>query len=417
MFLKGTVASSQWNLITPAVVQINYSLMDIYFINKDTGFVVGSVNSESAILRTKDGGINWDTTTYVDVLNAPDWIGFKSISFVNDTLGYVSCNGDVVKTVDCGETWFSLDTADLWGFTTKWYNVMFVNKDTGYIAYQDGGAQCLRTLDGGWTWQPDPVLNGVRNFNSFNGIYTGCTGGWALLDLATLTWTHSFSNQFGGELGLNFYDAVYHNGKIIVVGDSYLPSAALYATSSDLGQTWVLKRLDVFGIEDIQFVNDTVAYASGGVQGTIKTTDGGETWSLMQIDDYGTGMYKNFEKFHMVNDTLGYGISLSSIYKTTNAGGSPILEIPVIETYQTGLSELATTFKIYPNPTSDLLYISNQTDESFSFKIYSIDGKLLMTENEIVGQFQINLENFEAGNYFVKIQSQSDSFFYTVIKK
>ncbi len=211
---------------------------------------------------------------------------------------------------------------------------------------------------------------------------------------------------------------LYHNGRIIIVGDSYMPSAALYATSDDMGVTWSLKYLDIWGIRDIQFINDTLGYASGGLQGTLKTIDGGNTWSLMEIDDLGTGMYKNFENFHMVNDSVGYAISLSSIYKTTNGGGTPIIDVPVLYEYQSGVSENEfNVINVYPNPVKDELNIAGIETEIIDLIIYSIDGKLVYSQKNFENKQSINVSFLLAGNYVVTIKTEARVYSIQIFKE
>jgi len=87
-------------------------------------------------LRTQNAGISWDTTKLVDfVVNYPNNTAVYTIDFPNnDSIGYISFNGD---------SWFSLDINDNMDVTTRWYIMQFINKDTGYIAYQDGGTEFL----------------------------------------------------------------------------------------------------------------------------------------------------------------------------------------------------------------------------------------------------------------------------------
>jgi len=68
---------------------------DMFFINKDTGFVVG-VN---LFIKTTDGGVTWTNTL------ASNGYNFNNVCFKNAVEGYVtSNNGIYFKTIDGGLT-------------------------------------------------------------------------------------------------------------------------------------------------------------------------------------------------------------------------------------------------------------------------------------------------------------------------
>jgi len=58
---------------------------------------------------------------------------------------------------------------------------------------------------------------------------------------------------------------------------------------------------------------------------------------------------------------------------------------------------------IYPNPVQEMLIIKSSLNDSFSFQIFSTDGKLLM--NNI--QSPINVSNLSSGVYFITNESRS----------
>jgi parallel beta-helix repeat protein len=87
---------------------------------------------------------------------------------------------------------------------------------------------------------------------------------------------------------------------------------------------------------------------------------------------------------------------------------------------------LLESLKIYPNPFIDRISIStkNQTRESFSLELFSLDGKIIpyhvVTENTSIGSiYNINLESFYDLNRILicKISIQGTSRSYTLIQK
>jgi len=407
LFLINTpLAFSQWELISPNYPANDANMMywrDVHFINQDTGFVIGDPNHDSysdLIIRTLIGGVNWDTT-FVGSIVGVDYNNSSvySIDFPNnDSVGYVSCLGEVLKTVDYGSTWVATDVLNQWLFQKDWRAMQFINKDTGYIAFQDGGAEFLRTLDGGVTWNPDPVMTGIRNFNAYNGIFTGCHGGWAILDEQTLTWNSGaivpaiIGNQY-------LVQSVYFKDRIIIIGETW--TGTQYVYSDDMGLTWTYKRLNFNGLFDIQMINDNIGYISGSFPGTIKTFDGGETWYFMEVDNLGTNMYTNFNNFCMVNDSVGYAVTTSGIYKTTNGAGTAQFLIEELASVAENETNNLTAF---PSPFTTTLNLNFNTLTNGKLSVFDVNGKLVYTETVInSNSTTVNTTEFTKGVYFYKL--------------
>jgi len=168
-----------------------------------------------------------------------------------------------------------------------------------------------------------------------------------------------------------------------------------------MGVTWTYKNLNFNGLFDIEMVNDSIGYISGAFPGTIKTFDGGETWWFMEIDNLGTNMYTNFQNFCMVNDSVGYAVTMSGIYKTTNGAGTPqnlIEELLSVDENETG-SLLA-----YPSPFTNTLNLSFNHLSNGKLSIFDINGKLVHSETiSNSNTTTINTLEFTKGAYFYKL--------------
>jgi len=409
LFLINTpLAFSQWELISPNIPQTNlidYNIRDVHFINQDTGFEVGNISSNTTsaiILRTFDGGLNWDTTRIATIPNVDySILTVYTVDFPNnDSVGYVSCTGEVLKTVDYGTTWIATDTQNQWLFQRHWRAMQFINKDTGFIAFQDGGNEFLRTLDGGVTWGSDPtLLYGIRNFSKYNNVVMAMSSStWKMLDNSSLTWTVDdltipiIGNQ-------HLVQAVYYENRIIIIGETWTGTQYLY--SDDMGLTWTYKNLNFSGLGKIQMINDSIGYISGSFPGTIKTFDSGETWWFMEIDNLGTNMYTNFQNFCMVNDSVGYAVTTSGIYKTTNGAGTPqnlIEELLSVDENKTN------TLTAYPSPFTTTLNLSFNQLTNGTLSIFDVDGKLIHSETmQNTNSLKVNTSVFTKGVYFYKV--------------
>jgi hypothetical protein len=70
-----------------------------------------------------------------------------------------------------------------------------------------------------------------------------------------------------------------------------------------------------------------------------------------------------------------------------------------------------TSFKMYPNPTEDMVNIAvdNSDTENLSYELYNISGKLLAS-GKLTGQTtSVAMKSFAAGTYVVKLLSKDES--------
>ncbi len=134
----------------------------ICFIDEQTGFI-GGYNDDTwnEIYKTIDGGETWN-------LIESEVMGFISgifdIEFKDDLIGYIagdmSAGGSIIKTEDCGETWY-IESIPFENFWTN--GVYFYNDNLGFIY---GYNQIIITTDGGQTWDTTMVnLPGNRSYN------------------------------------------------------------------------------------------------------------------------------------------------------------------------------------------------------------------------------------------------------------
>lgn len=389
---------SQWNLISPAV-GLDHSYKDIYFVNSDTGFVVGGVLGEGAILRTLNGGASWDTTKTFDLVGST-FVSLTSVYFPTKMIGYTIGSGRIFKTIDCGDNWFEVDLSNTFNSNAN-TDIIFVNADTGFYGYTDFGSACYRTLDGGLSWTPDPVLLGVRKFNSYNSNYFAGTSGWAYLDLPSLTW-QSFDNNITPNY--HYVNTMIFNGRVIVIGDKMGGSPyGVYSYSDNLGVDWTTVYVDPGRLEEIIFINDTLWQMCGELNGTLRSYDSGATWHYTQADNLETGMYKDFHEFCFVNDSVGYAVSLNGIYKTTNGGGASIGNAYFFPPDLSILDNPANLEKtVFPNPSQAEIYIAGLQLLNAEIIIYSIDGKEVMRQ-KIQDQPKIDVSSLQTGSYILKI--------------
>lgn len=286
---SNTIVVDNWE-ISRAGYEFKINSQGVYFLNYDTGFVVG-YNGE--IYKTTDSGKSWkkkDSGTTLHLL---------SIDFVNDNTGYVSgsamtrcldpdCDKGslLLKTTDCGESWTKLFFPDYFRIAS----LKFFDEMHGVaIIYTKGPIDTQKmnvaiTSDGGSVWS-----------------------------MVNLVVSPSYDKLF-------FLDnLIYVPGK----------NQQIYK-SSDYGITWDTLYTPVASnnyIRNLYFINENTGFADG-VTDIFKTTDGGSTWVKVFFPFDGLrSLYFYNEKegirIESVSQYIGGDFPQfvkSNFYETTNGG-------------------------------------------------------------------------------------------------
>jgi len=163
-FIKSTDAGNTW--ISKDMSNYAGGLVDCYFINKDSGFVVGGIGADPSmrtiVLFTSDGGNSWINRFTGTRAGERGW----KISFPDRDNGYVSLEyqntpDQFLKSTDGGNTWVNLPFPNY--FLEQ--GVGFINANTGWIG---GYANTFRgTTDGGMTWFDAGIGRNVNRFRFF----------------------------------------------------------------------------------------------------------------------------------------------------------------------------------------------------------------------------------------------------------
>lgn len=142
------------------------ALVEIHFINKDTGFVAGKANPATdggIILRTTDGGLNWTpllfTNTnldYVWKIQSPD--GKNYFAAVSSPPNSTATS--FLKSTDGGLNWTKsiVDTA--------WYDIQMIGFIDSLHGWTGGANQLFETFDGGNNW--NKTATAIPNGSYFN---------------------------------------------------------------------------------------------------------------------------------------------------------------------------------------------------------------------------------------------------------
>lgn len=145
IIIKTIDGGISWKLLNSGVSNQLYD-----FDATDSGILF--VSGSNVLLRSDDGGENWDKVTDFPFMAPADWI--RSIKFVNSTTAYACADiGRIYKSTDGGESWVRLPSIT----QEALFELDFVNENIGYVCGYNG--TILKTQDGGMNWEilPSPI--------------------------------------------------------------------------------------------------------------------------------------------------------------------------------------------------------------------------------------------------------------------
>lgn len=95
--------------------------------------------------------------------------------------------------------------------------------------------------------------------------------------------------------------------------------------------------------------------------------------------------------------------SLDALVMLINAN-RPLVQLTITEQLNSNEFENA-NFKLYPNPTKDILFLSSEKNIT-KYVIYNSNGQMIKEENFQISAEEINVADFSSGTYYIKIFSE-----------
>jgi photosystem II stability/assembly factor-like uncharacterized protein len=316
--IKTTDGGNNWSLLNTGTKN---DLNHFQFVNSNTAFAVGA---NGTMLKTTDGGITWA------ILNSGTVSNLSSVHFPDLNTGYAAASdGTIIKTADAGNTWTVLNSG-----TTETLKTIFFTSQTDGIAA--GGSVIpgprnsyhsflTRTTDGGITWIPYTLprnipVTRVLFFNSQTGIAAGghpdgshaAPEGTVLITKdGGLTWTEVFY----GFQAVNSFDFSDDHTTGIAIGN--------YGTikTTDGGNSWNIISYDGNPLASLSLLNPDIAIGVGWLGKISKTLNGALSWN-----DVSKSLTNgNIASLQFINSTTGYAVvsyEAGSIIKTNDGGAS-----------------------------------------------------------------------------------------------
>lgn len=375
-FISNLLEAQSWNEFE---IGTNDNLNKVYFINNDTGFIIGS---NGLLLKTIDGGETWETI----ITNVQH--NLNTISFANEEVGYI--NG--LKTTDGASTWIPQTSSEIYGFIYA-YNENRIMAEHG----DSFNGQIYESNDGGESWEITYTFGELTMFNDCD-----------------------FISQDEG------YLSSWYAGHLFKTVDAGANWSEIEIDEVD-GDTWVSDdyRSVAFPSPEIGLVTHQ--------SGILKTLNAGDTWSEIKPEELSFSFYSesviapSIDNYILVGKGNTPGEELQKIYETFDGGDTWIESANTVE----NMSDVAcssiycfavgsngtvyrrenltnsisenlnnTVISIFPNPAKDILSIAYKKDFA-EVRIYNLNGKLL---NSFSNRYEpIKVSQLNSGIYIVEV--------------
>jgi photosystem II stability/assembly factor-like uncharacterized protein len=342
MILRSIDGGETFTQVTSGVTG---DLWGLQMLNDTLGWACGTANS---LVKTTDAGITWQTVT-VPGYTADYWW----IDFLTESYGFIAANGKVLRTIDGGQNWeiiqagdnqalFCVDVIDSlhiaaagYGGTSyrgkniyssdggyTWINggpttfdpincIKYINPDTGYIVMSEVSTR--KTTDRGQSWTIIGQVNDNMTDNYELQFTAQNTIGYSVGNSLKL-------NKAEGNLDIwnrliindNFSDVFFvSEQKGFAISWSGISSPSGLYKATDGGINWERVSGAPDGTE-LLFLDSLTGFI--GSNQIYKTTDGGVTWYVPNGGQGGAG------KIFFINQEIGWAVRSNVIYKTTDMG-------------------------------------------------------------------------------------------------
>ena len=333
-FLKTTDAGQNWmyQIIeadvpgeSPPRKRISSELRSVHFIDTNTGWIAGFGKT---LLKTTDGGQTWSMQELPGQDNPSAWDDYGydlfAIQFIDRNTGYavgsksywenstLKRSGGIIKTTDGGDTWIDQPS----GTERFLYDIHFTDAEHGWAV---GGylkeAVLLQTADGGSNWIPH-ALDGEVADRLTDVDFTDSDHGWIIggVNLALQT-------QDGG-VTWNPLDLSSTPSALFVTSIDFVNADTGWLIGSELlkttdgGQSWNPQPCQ-YRPGVVQFLNTDVGWAVGNAGLLYHSSDGGATWT----NRASAVTYQSLNCVHFVNSSTGWAVGDgATILKTSNSG-------------------------------------------------------------------------------------------------
>jgi len=398
-------------------------LSDVEFLNDSVGFVVGSVGftARAVILKTMDGGQNWDT-----VFGPSKKGSFKDISFATDSIGFVCGPVEVAlpepvgiyRTFDQGNTWDYCGDSITMG--TAFEVVEFNSNGIGIASKLGGATKTFISYDWGNDWTEitntggPPVFSNVLRYDVSEKVndttfLMGVNSYFVTGNPETLQWTTSL-------LPFDYIRGIDAFGINSVIAAGYMNASpwnyGIAAVSNNGGVNWDFHNFEVdslFRINAVEAVDSNNIFICGQLNYVMKSIDGGQTWLRIPRTNNWPEL-PNFSAMSCPSDSICYAVGPSGLIFKLSNGQDYVSSV-------SGLT-LEVDFKLYPNPVSDLIHIEldNSSEIFYNISVSDIRGRVILHDMFSSSSKTINTSEWAKGVYNIVIYSEQGVGYKKIVK-
>lgn len=305
--LKTTNGGQSWSVITTGLMQIDN--LHVSFTDPEKGFLLLQGNGLYNVIRTSDGGMNWNTFEI-----GPPMQGFNKVFCTGESSAFFTGdNGLMMRTTDFGQNFEELCQ----GTHTTLNDICFTDFNNGWAAGCGYPSVVVHTVNSGQMWEEVSIpsflyffiIRGLRFYNDSEGIVVGDHGTIAKTSNAGVTWDTIPSQTTNILWRAGYFDRLHP----VVIG-----WGGVVLTSSDSGNTWEkFQSTKNTTLTGLCILDSLHAYAVGyNVPQILYTGDRGGTWNEIL-----TGTADGFYSVSFINQQEGWvGCGNGVVLHTADAG-------------------------------------------------------------------------------------------------
>lgn len=378
---------SQWNAVPVGTSQY---IMDVFFINPDTGWVVGY---NSTMLKTTNGGTSWD------IIQVPIMQNLISVFFIDENTGWVTgSHGGIIKTTDGGNNW----NTQFSGVFYQIESIFFSDSDHGYAVVNDWtgwryGA-ILQTTNGGLNWI---IKTQFDQFGMIDIHFPTASTGYAVGSNGVIWKTTNAGNNWNYMFFSDFWlhSVFFINDRVGWIAGGSLQSDIILKTTNNGSSWFVVRQTSQNGLlSGIFFIDEENGWACGDGGTILRTRDGGESWIKET-----TNIQNHLQEFSFANNQ-GYCVGyLGSILKYDLNYQYPFTVIRPNggEVWYTGTQE-------------EIRWIWSDTSNVNIEYSYGTGWNLIISDHPNTGEFTWTIPNVNTNNVLVKISKSDDSGIFAI---
>jgi len=399
-----------WEVISSGTTE---DLNSIYFYDYQTGYACGN---SGVIIKSVDSGKTWQSLQSLQrpiSQNLNDIIMFEQDCFltVGDSATYIS-------SYDGGNTLF-VDHSGL-HFWKNFYSVSFSEYLQG-VYYGVFGASSQTIISGTSSYCSTSLYN-IQGRSSGGGFYGACTLTPGLGFVAgenstfqpilgrTTDWGNNWEyvsfyldGNEGKATGVDFTDQL-----VGYISARVWDGRGAISKTTDNGNNWTttLFNNSLWGIDFPKSGTSKVGYCVGDSGTILKTYNAGGSW-LQQI----SGTSEKLNKVYFLDPDFGFAVGKNGMILRTTTGGEPVTQ--VIANYLQVFD-----FKLeqnYPNPFNPSTTIKVRIPEAgfTSLKVFDVLGNEVATLVDYELQrgsyeFDFDANEFTSGIYFYQLRAGNE---------